>query len=382
MTAQLSIVIPTYNERNNIPVLIEKLNECLLGISWEAIIVDDNSPDGTSDVAKKLAEVDSRIRCIRRINRKGLAGACIEGILSASSPIVAVMDGDLQHDETILPKMLDKIQNSQVDLVIGSRHIQNGSAESGFTKQRAVMSVFASSVARKLLCIKVSDLMSGFFMIRRDIIEQIAPDLSTSGFKILLDILVTSQSNLEIMEIGYNFRKRESGQSKLDAMVVFDYVGLLMNKITNGLLPIRFALFAVIGSFGVLVHMVFLYVLMSMCDIGFSLSQFVATMIAMTSNYFANNFITYRDKTIPYGETMSGLFRFYLVCMIGAIANISISSIIYEHYPNWIFASLCGVAMGSIWNYALSSSFVWTSSSRIKKSNKKRYMSNRTVTQS
>lgn len=366
MTAELSIVVPTFNERFNLPLLIKKVDEALLNISWEIIIVDDNSPDGTYQTAKYLARKDSRIRCIRRINRRGLAGACIEGILSSSAPFVAVMDADLQHDETLLPKMLQKLSQSDLDIVIGSRYADNGNANTGFSRKRAAMSFIASSLAKRFLNVKFNDLMSGYFMLRRDKFDEIALDLSTSGFKILLDIAVTSGSNLKSEEMGFTFRKRIIGHSKLDAMVMFDFIGLVLNKATHGLIPIRFAVFGIVGAIGVAVHMASMYFLLLIFGFRFAGAQFLSIMIAMTSNYFVNNFVTYRDAKIPNEKLLYGLFRFYLVCMAGAIANLCIAEIVYEIIPNWILASLLGVLMGSIWNYALSSLFVWNTKSSSK----------------
>ncbi len=192
---QLSVVVPTFNERDNVTTLFRRLETALAGIAWEVIFVDDNSPDGTWDVVRGLARQDSRVRCIRRIGRRGLSGACIEGILASSAPCAAVIDADLQHDETQLPKMLALLQGGEADLVVGSRYIEGGSADS-FNKQRAGASALATEVAKRVLRVKIADPMSGFFMIRRDRFEQLAPQLSTQGFKILLDIVATARGNL------------------------------------------------------------------------------------------------------------------------------------------------------------------------------------------
>src|SRR5262245_15286016 len=174
----LSVVVPTFNERDNVAKLYRKLEATLTGIAWEVIFVDDNSPDGTWDVVRDLARQDGRVRCIRRIGRRGLSGACIEGILASSTPYAAVLDADLQHDETQLPKMLALLESGQAELVVGSRYIEGGSADS-FGKQRAGFSAFATRIAKRALGVAIADPMSGFFMIRRDRFEQLAPQLST-----------------------------------------------------------------------------------------------------------------------------------------------------------------------------------------------------------
>lgn len=215
MPRQLSVVVPTFNERDNVVALYRKLSAALKGIAWEVIYVDDNSPDGTSDMVRELAAADPRVRCIRRIGRRGLSGACIEGILASSAPCAAVMDADLQHDETRLPEMLALLESNVVDLVVGSRYIEGGSADS-FDKQRAGFSMLATSVAKKLLRIEIADPMSGFFMIRRDRFEQLAPELSTQEFKILLDVIATARGALRVREIPYTFGSRLHGESKLE----------------------------------------------------------------------------------------------------------------------------------------------------------------------
>ncbi|HVQ72941.1 MAG TPA: glycosyltransferase, partial [Bradyrhizobium sp.] len=174
---ELSVVVPTFNERDNVTVLYRRLEATLSGIAWEVVFVDDNSPDGTWEVVRRLAQKDSRVRCIRRIGRRGLSGACIEGILASSGPYAAVIDADLQHDETQLPKMVALLRSGEAELVVGSRYVEGGSADS-FNKQRAGASQLATEVARRALKVEVADPMSGFFMIRRDRFEQLAPQLS------------------------------------------------------------------------------------------------------------------------------------------------------------------------------------------------------------
>src|SRR6478672_5609017 len=217
-TPQLAVIVPTFNERDNVTTLFGRLEATLAGVNWEVIFVDDNSPDGTWDLVRALARQDSRVRCIRRIGRRGLSGACIEGILASSAPCAAVIDADLQHDETQLPSMLALLEGGEADLVVGSRYIAGGSSES-LNKQRAGISALATEVAKRVLRIRIADPMSGFFMIRRDRFEQLAPQLSTQGFKILLDIVATARGDLRIKEIPYSFGSRLHGESKLDSTV-------------------------------------------------------------------------------------------------------------------------------------------------------------------
>ena len=199
-SAQLSIVVPTFKERGNVAELVRRLDLALAGISWEAIFVDDNSPDGTAEAVKAIAASDLRVRCLRRVGRRGLAGACIEGMLSSAAPFVAVIDADLQHDEKILPKMLARLESGEADLVAATRYVEGGGAAAGFTSHRGAISRLATKLTHRLVGINLSDPMSGFFMMRRDRFDAIAPRLSPAGFKILLDIAATADERLRIAE--------------------------------------------------------------------------------------------------------------------------------------------------------------------------------------
>lgn len=358
MPRQLSVVVPTFNERDNVVALYQKLTAALKGIAWEVIYVDDNSPDGTSDVVRELAAVDPRVRCIRRVGRRGLSGACIEGILASSAPCAAVMDADLQHDETRLPAMHGLLESNAADLVVGSRYIEGGSADS-FDKQRAGFSMLATSVAKKLLRIEIADPMSGFFMIRRDRFERLAPELSTQGFKILLDVIATARGALRVREIPYTFGSRLHGESKLDSMVALDFLGLVLAKLTHDAVSLRFLLFALVGSVGVVVHFVGLFVALEVLAWPFPHSQAFGAILAMTSNFLLNNFLTYRDQRLKGLGIVRGLLIFYLVCSVGLLANVGVAFSVYDQKPIWWLAGAAGALMGVVWNYAVSSLFVW-----------------------
>jgi dolichol-phosphate mannosyltransferase len=358
VTPELSVVVPTFNERDNVVTLFRKLETALAGRAWEVIYVDDNSPDGTWDVVRALAREDSRVRCIRRIGRRGLSGACIEGILASSAPCAAVIDADLQHDETQLPKMLALLQNGEADLVVGSRYIEGGSADS-FDKQRAGASMLATQVAKRVLRVEIADPMSGFFMIRRDCFEQLAPQLSTQGFKILLDIVATARGSLRIKEVPYTFGSRLHGESKLDSMVALDFLGLVLAKLTHDVVSLRFLLFAMVGSLGLFVHLAALFVALEIFNVPFPEAQACGALLAMTSNFLLNNFLTYRDQRLKGLGILRGLLLFYLVCSVGLIANVGVAFSVYDQEPIWWLAGAAGALMGVVWNYAMSGLFVW-----------------------
>lgn len=355
---QLSVVVPTFNERGNVATLVQRLDAALAGIAWEVIFVDDNSPDGTTDAVRELARTDARVRCIRRIGRRGLSGACIEGMLASSAPRAAVIDGDLQHDETQLAKMLCLIERGEADLVIGSRYIDGGSADS-FDNKRAGFSKFATVLAQQVLRVSVADPMSGFFMIRRDRFEQLAPQLSTQGFKILLDVVATARGALRIKEVPYTFGSRLHGESKLDSMVALDFLGLILAKLTNDVVSLRFLLFALVGSIGLVVHFVALFVGLETFALPFAEAQGIAAFSAMTSNFLLNNFLTYRDQRLKGLRILQGLILFYLVCSVGLLANVGVAWSVFDNEPIWWLAGAAGALMGVVWNYAMSGLFVW-----------------------
>jgi dolichol-phosphate mannosyltransferase len=355
---QVSIVVPTFNERDNVTVLYRRLAATLEGIPWEVVFVDDNSPDGTWEVVRGLARQDSRVRCIRRIGRRGLSGACIEGILAASAPYAAVIDADLQHDEAQLPKMIALLQSGNAELVVGSRYIEGGSADS-FNKQRAGASAFATEIARRVLQVEIKDPMSGFFMIRRDLFEQLAPQLSTQGFKILLDIVATAKGKLRTIEIPYTFGSRQHGESKLDSMVALDFLGLVLAKFTGDVVSLRFLLFGMVGALGLVVHLVTLFIALKGLRAPFPEAQAAGALVAMTSNFILNNFLTYRDQRLKGFAILRGLLLFYLVCSVGLFANVGVAFSVYDQEPIWWLAGAAGALMGVVWNYAMSGLFVW-----------------------
>jgi dolichol-phosphate mannosyltransferase len=354
---ELSVVVPTFKERDNVPLLVEKLARTLDGVDWEVMFVDDNSPDGTAAVARQLGESDSRVRCIRRIGRRGLAGACIEGMLASQARFVAVMDADLQHDETLLVGMLAKLRGDQFDIAVASRFADGGSAAGLSSGSREQASRVSNAMARRLLGVTLSDPMSGFFMIRRDRFEALAPQLSSQGFKILLDIVATARGTLRIAELPFVFAQRQHGESKLDTRVALDFAALVLAKLTNDMVSFRFLLFCMVGLTGIAIHMIVLQ--LTRGQLSFGAAQTAATVAAISWNFVLNNMFTYRDQRLSGLQFVTGLVRFELICAVGALSNVGIAAWIYDHDPNWWIAGLGGALMGAVWNYVVSAAFVW-----------------------
>jgi dolichol-phosphate mannosyltransferase len=357
----LTIVVPTLNERANLEPLIAMIEAALPDIDWEVMFVDDDSTDGTAQHVRTLALADPRIRCIQRIGRRGLSSACIEGVLASCAPYIAVMDADLQHDEALLPRMLGILRHDPVDVVIGSRYAAGGGLGEWGGK-RASISRLGTRLAWFICKQDISDPLSGFFMCRRDAFEGAVRRLSGQGFKILLDLLASSPRPLRVRELPFEFRTRQHGESKLDTVVALEYVALLTDKLIGRVVPLRFALFALTGLVGVAVHMLVLWAGLTFLALGFAVAQSMATLIAMTSNFFLNNILTYRDQRLRGWRLLRGLLTFYGICGIGATANVGIASYLFSANQIWWVAGLLGVVVGAVWNYAMSSIFTWKAS--------------------
>ncbi len=357
-SAELSIIVPTYKERGNVAELVRRLDAALAGIAWEAVFVDDNSPDGTAAAVKDIAGDDQRVRCLRRVGRRGLAGACIEGILSSAAPFVAVMDADLQHDEKVMPLMLKRLKDGSVDLVAGTRYVEGGSA-GNFSQKRGAISRAATRLTHRLVGTNLSDPMSGFFMMRRENFERIAPDLSPVGFKILLDIVITAGDRLAIAEQPYVFGARFEGESKFSAQIGVEFLGLLLAKVTGDLVDPRFIFFAIVGSLGLVVHLVALRLGLLFLPDAFRAAQIIATLVAMTSNFLLNNELTYRDRRLKGAAMLRGFVLFCLIGSVGVLTNVDLASWLYTERQVWWVAGAAGAIMGALWNYAMSTLFVW-----------------------
>ena len=352
------MVIPTLNERDNIGPLVELLDAVLDTVSWEVIFVDDNSPDGTAEQIREISRGDRRVRCLQRLGRRGLTTACIEGALATSAPYIAVMDADMQHDEKLLPQMLAILKSEPVDLVVGSRHVAGGGI-GGWDAGRAKMSAVAARLSRIICKAEIADPMSGFFMLRREVLDGALRRLSGQGFKILLDILASSPRPLRLRELPYEFRERQHGESKLDTRIAWEYMMLIADKLIGHIVPVRFALFALVGGIGLFIHMAVLWFALTIAGAVFDLAQASAAVAAMTSNFFLNNLFTYRDRRLRGLALLRGLFTFYAICALGTVANVGIAGYVFSRNEVWWLAGLAGVVVGSVWNYAVSSVFTW-----------------------
>jgi len=359
-TLDLAIILPTLNERGNLAPLVERIDAALGDRGWEVLVIDDNSADGTADEARDIALEDHRVRVIQRIGRRGLASAAIEGFCATAAPFVAVMDADHQHDPALLQDMLQSLEAGEAAICVASRFAEGASTEDWDQPEREKLSGFANAMARQLTGVELSDPMSGYFMLPTATARAMVPRLSGIGFKILLDLLATADAPMKVQEFPLNFAARREGESKLDRAILFDFLAGLYDKTLGRVIPTRFALFGTVGALGVIVHMAVLASLVLVLGEGFTLSQGVAVLSAMSFNFWLNNWLTYRDKRLRgFCELLRGWAGFCLTCAVGGFANVAVATLLEGAGVYWVLAALCGILIGSVWNFALSSRFVW-----------------------
>lgn len=365
MSLELAIILPTLNERGNLAPLVERIEDALgsAGVGdggWEVLIVDDDSKDGTADEARALALEDSRVRVIQRIGRRGLSSAAIEGFCATAAPFVAVMDADHQHDPALLPRMLSSLKAGEADICVASRFAEGASTADWAEPEREKLSGLANRVARAITGVDLSDPMSGYFMLPTATARALVPRLSGIGFKILLDLLATSSETMRVKEFPLNFARRRAGESKLDRAVLFDFLAGLYDKTLGRVIPTRFALFGTVGALGVVVHMAVLAALLFVLEESFTLAQGAAVLTAMSFNFWLNNWLTYRDRRLKgWSEFLRGWIGFIATCAVGGFANVAVATLLEDRGVIWVLAALAGILVGSVWNYALSSRFVW-----------------------
>lgn len=355
---ELAVVIPTYNEIGNISPLLHRLETVLEGIEWEVIFVDDDSPDGTAEAIRQIGARHPRVRVMQRIGRRGLASACIEGMLGTSAAYIAVMDADLQHDESILPRMLERIQQQHLDVVIASRNIENGSM-GHFAESRVRLSRLGARLSQVVSHCNLSDPMSGFFVVDRRFLSEVVHSLSGVGFKILLDLVASCRRPVRFSEVPYSFGTRQHGDSKLDISVGLEYINLLLDKLVGHIVPPRFILYTAVGTIGLVLHLAILGVLYRFTHTAFNTAQATATYVAMILNFLLNNLVTFRDRRLRGMRLVRGLVIFVAACSIGAVTNFSVAQFTLNAGLPWYLAGMLGMGISSVWNYGVNTIFTW-----------------------
>jgi dolichol-phosphate mannosyltransferase len=355
---QIAVIVPTFKEAQNVPVLVERLAERFGHFRWEVIFVDDNSPDGTSDVVISIARRCPPVRLLFRPSRRGLSSAVIEGIFATTAEYVVVMDGDLQHDESIIPEMIEALRSTDAKLVIGSRHAAGGGNE-GMTDTRRRISDWSNRLARLALGRDVGDLMSGFFAFRRDDIAPIAARLNGSGFKILLDILFRMAPDDKVVEVPYVFRERASGSSKLGFDAASAFVMMIAERFLGRLVSQRFLKFCMVGTLGVGFHFLILSALLNVGKLEFTPAHLLATLGAATTNFYFNNRWTYGEMTLRGSDWFVGLLKFLSISAVGIFANVGVASAVHGQHVAWQLSAISGIAIGVFWNYMMTKIAVW-----------------------
>ena len=357
--ASLTIVVPTFNERGNIRPLLKALDQNLSVGDWKVIFVDDDSPDETADEVQMCQSTYSNVELISRVGRRGLSSACIEGFSVATTPFVAVIDADLQHDESVLIEMLRLLHEGKAEMIVGTRFKGVGSTGAGLPPLRKLISQSAALLTRVFFRIEISDPMSGFFMMKREVFEQVSNNLSAVGFKIMMDLVINHRGKLSVLEVPYTMRARHAGESKLDWAVAFEYVAMLVSLRFNKLVSPAFVTFSMVGSVGLFVHAVVLYFISLDQRNTFLVSQSVATFVAMTTNFFLNNEVTFRRKRLRGRAIFPGLLSFYVACSLGAVINLAISQLLYSAGAFLMVAGTSGAVLAAVWNYLTTSKSVW-----------------------
>lgn len=354
---ELSVIVPCLNERDNLQPLLAALETALPEIAYEVVFVDDDSTDGTTELALSLSQARSNVRLLHRIGRRGLSSAVVEGMLSCSSPYLVVIDGDLQHDERVIPDMLRLLREQNLDVVVGTRNAQGGSMGE-FSRQRQALSQTGRKLSSFIMSATVSDPMSGFFMVDRRFLVGVARDLSATGFKILLDLLASAKRPVRLAEVPYTFKNRQHGESKLDLLVGLEFFQLILDKLFGDWLPVTFMLFILVGSAGVIFNFV-LFKAFTLSGLSFGTAFAVSTVIVMTINFLLNNYITFRSRRLRGASLLLGLLLFYAVCSLGLFMNLQIAARLRTLGLDTSMAAFSGIVLASVWNYFVTSLFVW-----------------------
>tara|TARA_B100000900_G_scaffold259673_1_gene221322 strand:- start:121 stop:1212 length:1092 start_codon:yes stop_codon:yes gene_type:complete len=361
----ISIVIPTFNEVNNIIPLLKNLIHILKDFHYEIIVVDDDSPDGTSEEVNKYKKFNNNIKLITRIGRSGLASAIKEGLLFAEGSYLLVLDGDGQHDASCILNMINLIVSSKADLIIGSRFLNTSRLE-GLSNKRSLGSKIANKLARFSLpknYVLITDYLSGCFCLNRKTTKLLIKKIEINGFKFLYELLSLSNGKLLIKEIPLLFKERTFGDSKLDLAIIWDFIISIFHNLTFRIMPRRAISFGLVGMSGVFVQLFMTSLLTTIFKIDFYNALPFAVICAATSNFIINNQVTFRSNRLKNLSLLVGLLKFLLVASLPVIANVGITSAFYKYISADTFiAQIAGIAIVYAWNYLASSSFVWNNS--------------------
>jgi len=357
---EFSIIIPTYNESETIISLLEEIASSLPNKSYELIVVDDNSPDGTAKKIKEYASKSrlSNILCIQRTWQKGLSSAVVEGIAISNSPLLIIMDGDGQHDPKNINDFLENQKSGDFDLIIGSRFLETNKTDS-LSEARSGLSKTGIKITQRFIGNKFTDPLTGFFLVKKSSLSGLERKIYKDGFKILFDILMLGK-NLKSKEVQINFRNRAKGDSKLNFSTLAHLLGQIVENISRQMVPSTFFVFGVIGSLGVLVHFSVLYSLLAF-NFGYIFSNFIGSISGLTSNYLLNNFLTFHNLHNTLSKKIVGFTKYAIFNSLSLMANTGIASVLYLDSFSIAFSTIIGITAGLLLNYFLSKNIVFRS---------------------
>ena len=357
MDKTISLIIPTYNEHDNIIPLTQRLNHVLSGHSYEIVFIDDNSADGTAELAASLKD-EYPIKVIVRKNKRGLASAVVDGLKVTSGHIIAVMDADLQHPPELVPDLLREIE-AGADVAVASRYVKGGGCQ-GWGLTRRLMSKGAGFLAHLLLPAtrQVSDPMSGFFMFNREVVAE--AQLKPTGYKILLEILMVGKFQ-SVAEVPYTFVTRERGKSKLNARQQIDYLKHILSLMRRTGELARFIKFCLVGISGVGVNMGLLWLLTELGGLFYLLSAAISIETSIITNFLLNNYFTFADRNKQGVKPLFGrLLKFNLVSLAGLGINMAILWLLTEGLGLFYMVSnIVGIAAATLWNYLVNNWWTW-----------------------
>ena len=365
MTPSISVVVPTYNEAANVPTFYHGLAGALAGRTWELGVVDDDSPDGTAQAVRELGRQHDNVRCIQRVQERGLCSAVHWGVQAAHGEVIVVMDGDLQHEPALIPQMLDMLQNGH-DIVSGSRFLE-GTEVSGLPSDlRRRLSDYGNRLTNRFLGKELSDPLTGFFATTRRLFLESIPSMQADGFKVFFD-LVYHNPTIAVCELPFEFKRRRHGESKLELYVLWLLACDIASKLSRGMLPPRLISFVGVGLIGSIFHFAVLYASLGL-GITFWVSQAIATVVAMVFNFTINNVLTYSDERLRGSAFYTGLLVYGLIASVGIVANVSTAQIAYvQFHAHTFIAASVGLVIDVIWRFVVSNRLIWGRSSILRK---------------
>jgi len=357
MSQTISLIIPTYNERDNIISLVERIHHVLSSYEYEILFVDDNSGDGTAEVAGSLS-AKYPVKVIVRQNKRGLASAVVDGLSHVTGQIVGVMDADLQHPPEVIPSLLTEIENG-ADIAIASRYVKEGGCQ-GWGLTRRIISKGAIVLAHLLLpsTRQFRDPLSGFFVFNRQVVAHV--HLKPTGYKILLEILTEGEFQ-NVAEVPYTFGTRSGGESKLNARQQIDYLRHVYSLMQRKGELRRFFKFCLVGLSGVLVNIGLLWLLTEFAGLFYLLSAAISIESSIISNFVLNDYFTFSDRRSPQAKSfINRLLKFNLVSLAGLAINMGVLGLLTEVFGvYYLLSNLCGIAVATLWNYLVNTWWTW-----------------------